>query len=144
MLKDGDVDAMFYVAGFPVTLFKESVSLADDLKLLEINDKSITEFYVPSKIPASAYPWLKDDVNLVAVKAVIMTFDYKGDNCRNVFLVAEGIKDNLSKLRRTGHPKWKEVDLNYKLSGWKKYGCLENGTADSSVDWLTDVANEIE
>lgn len=143
MLKSGEVDAMFYVAGFPVPLFEKSVTLADDLELLEITDKNITEFYVPSKIPASAYPWLKDDVNLVAVKAVIMTFNYKGDNCNNVFLVAEAIKDNLSKLRRIGHPKWKEVDLNYELSGWKKYGCLKNGTADTSVDWLSDVAGEI-
>lgn len=120
MLKNGEIDAMFYVAGFPVSLFKDSVSVDDDLKLLEITDKSITGFYVPLKIPANAYPWMKDDVNMVAVKAVIMTFNYKGDNCRNVYLVAKAIKENLQKLRDTGHPKWKEVDLDYKLTGWLK------------------------
>lgn len=143
MLKDGQIDAMFYVAGFPVSLFKDSVSLADDLKLLEITDKSITEFYVPSKIPASAYSWMKDDVNSVAVKAVIMTFDYKGDNCHNVYLVGKAIKDNLPKLKRNGHPKWNQVDLDYTLAGWKPYGCLKNGTSDGAADWLKNITEGI-
>jgi TRAP transporter TAXI family solute receptor len=119
MLKKGEIDAMFYVAGYPVSLFTKKVSLGDNLHLLEITDKSITEFYVPSTIPASAYPWLKDDVNLVAVKAVIMTFSYKGENCQKVYEVAKAIKTNLKGLQSNGHQKWKEVDLNLELGGGK-------------------------
>ncbi len=41
----GDIDAMFYVAGIPVKLFKGDVSEEDGLALLPITNKSIVEFY---------------------------------------------------------------------------------------------------
>ncbi len=56
-LKAGRVDAMFYVAGYPVKLFSESVSSADELALVPIQNKSITEFYPPAEIPAGTYAW---------------------------------------------------------------------------------------
>jgi TRAP transporter TAXI family solute receptor len=144
MLKKSEIDAMFYVAGYPVSLFENSVSVADDFKLLEITDKGVTEFYVPSKIPASAYPWMKDDVNLVAVKAVIMTFNYKGENCQNIYEVASRVRENLPELRRTGHRKWQEVDLDLKIGGWTKYGCLKDGKpSDPAVPWLESLSNEL-
>ena len=54
-LKAGNVDAMFYVAGYPVKLFTESVNADDGLALIPILNKSITEFYPRSTIPANTY-----------------------------------------------------------------------------------------
>ena len=51
-LKGGDIDAMFYVAGFPVKLFEADVTAADGLALLPIMNKSIVEFYPTAEIPA--------------------------------------------------------------------------------------------
>ena len=56
-LKAGRIDAMFYVAGFPVRLFTEGVSEADGLSLVPILNKSITEFYPRAEIAANAYRW---------------------------------------------------------------------------------------
>jgi TRAP-type uncharacterized transport system substrate-binding protein len=42
-LKAGRIDAMFYVAGYPVRLFTEGVTEADNL--IPIVNKSVTEFY---------------------------------------------------------------------------------------------------
>ncbi|MGI9274013.1 MAG: TAXI family TRAP transporter solute-binding subunit [Endozoicomonas sp.] len=144
MLKSGEVDAMFYVAGYPVSLFTQKITLNDNLQLLEITDKSVTEYYVPSTISPDAYSWLKDDVDLVAVKAVVMTFNYRGENCQNVYNIAQAIKNNLSDLRRDGHRKWQEVDLDLQLGGWKEYGCLKAGKpADPAVPWLDQVTERI-
>lgn len=45
LLKQGKIDAMFYVAGLPVKLFTEDVAAADGLALIPITNKSILEFY---------------------------------------------------------------------------------------------------
>ncbi len=42
-LKAGRIDAMFYVAGYPVKLFKEGVTEADQLALVPITSKSILQ-----------------------------------------------------------------------------------------------------
>src|SRR5262249_59062791 len=44
-LKAGRIDAMVYVAGYPVRLFTEKVSSEDGLALIPITNKSVLEFY---------------------------------------------------------------------------------------------------
>ena len=56
-LKAGRIDAMFYVAGYPVKLFSEGVSDKDGLALVPITNKSITEFYPRAEIPGRTYSW---------------------------------------------------------------------------------------
>jgi TRAP transporter TAXI family solute receptor len=51
-LKAGRIDAMFYVAGYPVRLLTEKVTADDGLALIPITNKSIAEFYPVVEIPA--------------------------------------------------------------------------------------------
>ena len=125
-LKAGDVDAMFYVAGYPVKLFSESVSVEDNLALLPILNKSITEFYPKSDIPADTYGWQADTVASVAVKSVLVSYDFRRANCTNVGRFAHLLKSNIDWLKENGHPKWKSVDLEYPLKGWEQYDCVKN------------------
>jgi TRAP transporter TAXI family solute receptor len=125
MLKAGTIDAMFYVAGFPVALFSEQVTVGDGLHIVPIGNKSITEFYPVAQIPAGTYPWQSQSVSTVAVKAVLVSFDFRGSNCDSVGEFANIVYDNLEWLKQNGHPKWKSVDLDYPLKGWDQYGCVK-------------------
>jgi TRAP transporter TAXI family solute receptor len=122
-LKAGRIDAMFYVAGYPVKLFTEQVTATDDLVLIPIRNKSITEFYPGAEIPATTYPWQSSAVDTVAVKAVLVSFDFRGRDCENVGRFAQTLSENLDWLIKNGHPKWKSVDLAYPLKGWEQYDC---------------------
>ena len=124
-LKAGTIDAMFYVAGYPVKLFKEDVSEADGLVLIPILNKSIVEFYPKAEIPANTYQWQPETVKTVAVKAVLVSFDFRGANCDFVGEFAQILYDNLVWLRANGHAKWKSVDLNFPLRGWDQYDCVK-------------------
>jgi hypothetical protein len=123
-LKAGRIDAMFYVAGHPVKLFTENVSEADGLALIPILNKSITEFYPSAEIPASTYNWQTTPISTVAVKAVLVSFDFRRADCDNVGKFAQVMSENVDWLKRNGHPKWKVVDLEYPLKGWEQYDCV--------------------
>jgi TRAP transporter TAXI family solute receptor len=123
-LKAGRVDAMFYVAGYPVKLFTESVQQADGLNLVQILNKSITEFYPRAEIPANVYPWQTKAVPTVAVKAVLISFDFQRRDCDTVGQFAKVVADNMTWLTQNGHPKWKAVDLEFPLKGWEQYACV--------------------
>ena len=124
LLKKGDIDALFYVAGIPVKLFTEDVAAEDKLSLVPITNKSILEFYPPVQIPADTYRWQGQAVDTVAVKAVLISYDFRGSNCENVGKVAKIVYDNLEWLKSNGHPKWMTVDLNAPLKGWEQYDCV--------------------
>jgi uncharacterized protein len=123
-LKAGKIDAMFYVAGYPVKLFTEQVTAADNLALVPIVNKSITDFYPRSEIPANTYSWQSTALNTVAVKAVLVSFDFRGRDCDNVGRFAQMISEKMDWLIKNGHPKWKSVDLEYPLKGWEQYDCV--------------------
>ncbi len=123
-LKAGRIDAMFYVAGYPVKLLKEDVTDKDNLALIPITNKSVLEFYPQAEIPAGVYPWQATAVNTAAVKAVLVSFDFRRRDCDNVGKFAQILSKNLETLQKTGHAKWKVVDLNYPLRGWEQYDCV--------------------
>ncbi len=123
-LKAGRIDAMFYVAGAPVKLFTENVSEADGLALIPITNKSITEFYPRVEIPANTYPGQPNPVSTVAVKAVLISFDFRRRDCELVGQFAQTLSSNLAWLVKNGHPKWKSVDLGAQLKGWEQYDCV--------------------
>ena len=123
-LKAGRIDAMFYVAGYPVKLLKEDVTDKDGLALIPITNKSVLEFYPQAEIPAGTYAWQTAAVNTAAVKAVLVSFDFRRRDCDTVGKFAQLLSRNLDALQKSGHAKWKVVDLNYPLRGWEQYDCV--------------------
>lgn len=124
-LKAGNIDAMFYVVGYPAKLFTENVNADDGLALIPILNKSITEFYPRAEIPAGTYAWQQKPVSTVAVKAALVSFDFRRAHCENVGRFAEILAGNTPWLISNGHPKWKVVDLEFSLRGWEQYDCVK-------------------
>ncbi|NJN45393.1 MAG: hypothetical protein HC808_01650 [Candidatus Competibacteraceae bacterium] len=81
----GEVDAMIYVAGKPVALFtalgnlKEKpdfASLFDNVHFVPLEDTIMLREYAQSTIGPEDYPWINQPVQTIAVKAVLMSFDF--------------------------------------------------------------------
>lgn len=142
-LKAGKIDAMFYVAGFPVKLFSEDVTEEDGLALIPILNKSILEFYPTSTIPANTYSWQKNPVNTAAVKAVLVAFNFRRVNCEYVGNFAKILFENKDWLIENGHPKWKSVDLNFSLKGWEQYDCVKKYLVKAKRPQKKETAAEI-
>lgn len=124
-LKAGRIDAMFYVVGYPAKLFAEGVAEADGLALIPIFNKSIIEFYPVVQIPAKTYAWQPNPVDTVAVKSVLVSYDFRRLDCDYVGRFAQIVSTNLDWLKKNGHPKWQAVDIEYPLKGWEQYDCVK-------------------
>jgi hypothetical protein len=125
-LHQGEIDAMFYVAGYPLKLFQHEVSADDELHLVPITDEAVIELYgTESIIPKGTYAWQNDDVPTLDITAGLMSLDYPSDDaqCGHIGRFAKLIRENLPWLQENGHPKWKSVDLDAPVAEALQFTC---------------------
>jgi TRAP transporter TAXI family solute receptor len=135
-LLEGKIDAFFYVVGAPAALFAEGQIDPQKFHLLPLTESVLKELYTPAQIPAGTYPFQKDAVDLVAVKAVLLTYNwiparnvYQASSCKTVAEFSHLVLSRLEQLRQSGHPKWKSVDLTALPPGWTVSSCVLEGIA---------------
>lgn len=136
MLLNGEIDAMFYVAGAPTKLYSDQAIDGSRFHLVDILEPELLATYTATEIPGGTYPFQPEPASVVAVKAVLMTYDYKpGKNpyhkqsCKAVSDLSSVILTNMERLKETGHPKWRDIDLAQLPPGWKVGDCVKAGMA---------------
>lgn len=138
---NNDVDALVFVGGKPIKMFKNMEELAsitkgsnagklDDVHFLSIDDPRLLKEYKPAKITHADYNYVTGDVPTVAVTALLITYDYTmkpgayyQEECRNMAVLTKALHDHLDELKASGHPKWKEVDLDANIGDWQRDAC---------------------
>ena len=128
-LKAGRIDAMVYVAGSPVKLFKDQVTAADGLALLPISNKTVLDAYGATEIPANVYDWQTTPVTTAAVRAVLISHAVRGPGCEQIGRFAYQVATGMDWLMKNGHPRWKQVELDRPLAGWEQYDCVRKHLA---------------
>lgn len=136
-LRAGEIDAFFYVAGAPTKLFQSADIDGSRFHLLPIENETLKAVYVPANLPAGTYPFQQEQVNVIAVKAVLMTFEftperngYHQQSCKAVSDLSHVLVSRFRTLQETGHPKWKDVDLNSLPPGWNVSECVNAGLSE--------------
>lgn len=135
----GKADAMVYVAGKPVKLFSNIEQLRNNPKygdlvknvhFVPLDDPKMIKEYVPAKLTQKDYAWIEQEVPTIAVKAVLVSFDFSRKispyyvrRCRELGVLGAAIRSNIESLRGNGHPKWNEVDLEQDVGIWKADTC---------------------
>jgi uncharacterized protein len=119
-----EIDAFIAVGGKPYPPLDLDANEGKDLALVPVADPEIFRLYKPAVIKPEDYRWLKEDVRTVSVTAVLITFDFQGQNCESVGIVARLIKRYLDELQKAGHPKWNSVNLDEVIPGWERYRCV--------------------
>lgn len=133
----GDLDAVVVVAGKPVRVFKnledltrpEHQQYADmlaKLHFLPLDNPKMLEEYTPAAITSADYNFVKDDVKTVAIRAVLVSYDFSQGNkkrCDQLLQLTKALRDGIPDLREKGHPKWSEVAPDADTGIWKKDIC---------------------
>ena len=134
----GELDAVIFVGGKPVRLFKnlEDLTLPENQKyaamlqqvhFVPMDNPKMLEEYKPATITKADYNFVREDVPTVAVQAVMVSYDLsqKGSKrrCEKLGLLVKVLRKALPSLAEKGHPKWKEVNLDADVGNWKKDNC---------------------
>jgi uncharacterized protein len=132
----GEIDAFFYVVGAPAAIFTETQIDPQQFHLLPLTEAVLKALYTPARLEPGTYAFQQEPVDLVAVKAVLLTYDfqprrnaYQAAACKTVAEFSHLILSRLEELRQTGHPKWKSVDLTALPPGWTVSDCVLEGIA---------------
>jgi hypothetical protein len=113
-LRDRSADALVIVAGIPNAALAD-VQTTTPIRLLQIDVKSLNKehpFYVTFPVPAGTYKGLDADVEVVALKAMLVVRDEI-----NSQLVYEMTKALFEKAGSIGHAKAREFDGNLAVQG---------------------------
>ena len=119
LVDNSGLDVVVVVAGQPAKLLvdmkPEARKLIKLLKFDPAHPASTAAFktYFPATIRASSYPnLLQADIPGAAVKAFLVTYDYKlAGSVERLGKFARSICQNFPQLQAGGHPKWREVQL---------------------------------
>jgi len=130
------IDAFFYVGGAPLKLLEDPRLTPENARLLPMNDETLGSYYVSATIPGGTYGFSPEDYEGIAVKAVLMTYNFSRNNsayfrqsCDIVTNVTSAILSNFEMLQRDGHAKWASVDLEDVPPGWQKDDCVKRAEA---------------
>jgi TRAP transporter TAXI family solute receptor len=144
----GEADVMVYVAGKPVKLFTtfqelqknpQYSPLVQAVHFVPLTHERMLQEYVAATIGPDDYTWLSETISTVAVKAVLISFDFSSrsnpyyqQRCEQLAKLGRVIREDFTErshsresLQRAGHPKWREVDLNQDLGIWKRDACSQ-------------------
>ena len=125
-MADGQLDAYFYAAGWPVAAMVQlastkGMSLHSFTKadLEKIN--KIIPAYIPSKIPAGAYEGISTDSLTPAVSALLVVSSDQSEEL--IYGITKAMwNKNTRRLLDSGHAKGKQITLDTALDGIKALG----------------------
>jgi TRAP transporter TAXI family solute receptor len=131
LITDKSVDVVAIVAGQPAKLFTDmKPEVRQFIKMLKVDPnhpatQAALKTYFKAVLRANSYPnLLTEDIEALAVKAYLVTYDYNLQDTRvNLGRFARSLCQNFATLQAQGHPKWKEVELAMPDlgAGWSYY-----------------------
>ena len=111
-LRKGELDAMIFVGGAPVSAFKKLGNQFRIVRLPENDD--LEKMYQRKILGKDFYSWAKADTATYAVPSVIVTLARKDEKyITDLGRLVLAILSNKGKLESSGHPKWKKSLLRY-------------------------------
>ena len=120
-LADGQLDAYFYAAGWPVSAMVQ-LSTTKGMELHSFSDEDLAKIndiipaYIPSSIPAGVYEGVDYEVKTPAVSALLVVSSDLSEEL--VYGITKALwNDNTRKLLDNGHAKGKQITPDTALDG---------------------------
>ncbi len=120
-LADGQLDAYFYAAGWPVAAMVQLAS-TKGMSLHSFSEEDLAKInklipaYIPSKIPARAYEGMTQDALTPAVSALLVVSSDQSEEL--IYDITKALwNDSTRKMLDNGHAKGKQITLETALDG---------------------------
>jgi TRAP transporter TAXI family solute receptor len=124
-LRAGEIDALVFVGGQPLTLVSQ-IEADAGLRLLPIPRGRVDAGYIEAELAAESYPRLiapGERIPTLAVGAVMAAYNWPAAHPRNakVSRFVDHFFADFERLKGAPyHPKWQQVDLADPVPGWRR------------------------
>ncbi len=156
-----NADAVIFVSGKPVQLFKnlekvaslekEGGKILENIHFIPLNDSKMLEEYSKAEINKSDYSFVSGTVPTISVASMLVSHDFSkaeskfGKNrCENIGKLANSIRNGMPELAKSGHPKWKEVNLNVEVKNWELDSCASKAISSAKKSSDSGAKNTFE
>src|SRR5215468_8743977 len=127
-MKSGEIDAVVRIGGKPISGADKIYAMNKGLKLLEIHfTDAMVEHFLPTFFMPEDYPGLfglDGRLDTVAVGVVLIAYNWRAgsERGRRVERFTKAFFGKLPDIvaSKSSHPKWRDVNLNAQLAGWKR------------------------
>lgn len=131
-LKKGELDAAFFVGAKPLPLL-QSIQDDDGLKMISIpfSDR-LAGIYDEAAFLSEDYPAIVEEkfvstISVPVVLAVYNRFAKGSSRYKNLAIFSDLFLESIPSLQQPPrHPKWKELDLNATVDGWRRFSYVNN------------------
>lgn len=146
----GKADAMIFVAGKPVKLFrnleglkmlKDYASLLGNLHFLALDDARMLKEYGTSIITPADYDFVDRSVPTLTVSALLVSYNfhdveggYAKTRCEDLKTFGAALRRHIEDLKQSGHPKWREVSLDTDIGFWRRDRCSSPATSSAVLE----------
>ncbi len=113
---NGQLDAFFFVGAAPVKRLKElSSHMEYEIRLVPIEDENLLAYYPKAVIKNGYYSWSKEDIQTFGVPDALVTnvIVETKEKSENIKKMLTDIKSNIDELKKSGHPKWQDVNFDF-------------------------------
>jgi len=127
-MKSGEIDAVVRIGGKPISGADKIYAMNKGQKLLEIHfTDAMVENFLPTFFTREDYPGLfglEGRLDTVAVGVVLIAYNWRAgsERGRRVERFTEAFFSKFPDIvaSKSSHPKWRDVNLNAQLAGWKR------------------------
>jgi TRAP-type uncharacterized transport system substrate-binding protein len=134
-LREGELSAVVYVAGAPISAFNTKVKPEDNMRFLALDPETlppgafekVLQAYLPAGLSSEAYPRLVpagQKVATVASGVVLAAYNWpeNSERYRRVAKFVEAFFDKFEEfLKPPRHEKWKETNLAADVPRWTRF-----------------------
>lgn len=123
-LAEGQVDAMFYVGGIPVSSIQ---ALPDDLRerlrFVKVRHPKLKDIYKKKTYKDGGYTWYDDKIKTIATPTLLVVNTRHLDDAKEKELqeLYRDVKSSIKELQETGHEKWMDVYYKNQNIRWPYY-----------------------
>lgn len=130
-LADEEIDGVFVVGAKPLPIL-ENITAEDGFRLVSIpfSDR-LASIYDQASFTSDDYPNLVTDklvegISVPVVLAVYDKFSKGSSRYKNIVTFSEAFLETIPRLQQPPrHPKWREIDLEAKVDGWRRFEYFE-------------------
>lgn len=134
-MKSGEIAAILHTVGKPNDLFTKLPPMPGFHFIPVDYSSKFADYYVPTTLTHEDYPELiapGTQIDSIGIPAVLASYNWPkdSDHFRRIERFINYYFDRFELLKQPSfHPKWRDVNLAAKVSGWARYGVADQKIA---------------